>query len=250
MDRRMITHRWHPIASPLHDDTVAALLNRALAGTERPSMLDLGCGEGHWLLRALAADPQLCAVGVDIEAGGLERARGDADAAGYGARLELHEVPAAEFPAEPGFDVVACVGAVHAFGDLAGTLRAVRGHLAPGGRLLIGDGFWEREPDAATLAAFGAEAGDYRDLAGTVEQVRAAGWEPVYGHVSTIEEWDTYEWCWTGSLTQWALDHAGEPEAAEKLRAATEHRDQWLSGYRGTLGFVTLVLRASPADRG
>jgi hypothetical protein len=26
---------------------------------------------------------------------------------------------------------------------------------------------------------------------------------------------------------------------------AREHRDQWLRGYRGVLGFVTLVLRRS-----
>ena len=65
----------------------------------------------------------------------------------------------------------------------------------------------------------------------------------MYAHVSDAAEWDDYEWSWTGSLTEWALDNPGHPDAAGALAAAREHRDQWLRGYRGVLGFVTLVLR-------
>jgi hypothetical protein len=65
----------------------------------------------------------------------------------------------------------------------------------------------------------------------------------VHGHVSSLSEWDHYEWCWTGALAQWALDHPDSPDADRALGVADEHREQWLSGYRGTLGFVTLVLR-------
>jgi hypothetical protein len=72
--------------------------------------------------------------------------------------------------------------------------------------------------------------------------VTADGWTPVYGHVSTIEEWDDYEFSWTGSLARWALDHPDDPDAKQALEASAEHRDMWL-GYRGVLGFVTLVLR-------
>jgi len=61
--------------------------------------------------------------------------------------------------------------------------------------------------------------------------------------VSDAAEWDNYEWSWVGSLTEWALDNPGHPDAAEALAAAREHRDEWLRGYRGVLGFATLVLR-------
>jgi len=85
--------------------------------------------------------------------------------------------------------------------------------------------------------------GTFDDLAGTVDQVVAAGWTPVTGHVSTRRELDDYEWSWTGSLTEWALDNPGHPDAAAALTLAREHRDGWLRGYREVLGFVTLVLR-------
>ncbi|MGZ4508677.1 MAG: hypothetical protein ACXVX0_15645, partial [Blastococcus sp.] len=64
--------------------------------------------------------------------------------------------------------------------------------------------------------------------------------EPGFGHVSTAAEWDDYEWSWTGSLATWALTEAADRAGA--LEAARTHRRQWLEGYRGQLGFVTLVL--------
>jgi hypothetical protein len=33
--------------------------------------------------------------------------------------------------------------------------------------------------------------------------------------VSDAAEWDDYEWSWIGSLTEWALDNPGHPNAAE-----------------------------------
>ena len=55
MDRRQLSHlahRDHPVAAPLDDASVGRLLTLALPrGDER--VLDLGCGEAAWLLRAL-----------------------------------------------------------------------------------------------------------------------------------------------------------------------------------------------------
>ena len=65
----------------------------------------------------------------------------------------------------------------------------------------------------------------------------------MYAHVSDAAEWDDYEWSWIGSLTEWALDNPGHPDAAGALTLAREHRDEWLRGYRNVLGFATLVLR-------
>ena len=64
----------------------------------------------------------------------------------------------------------------------------------------------------------------------------------MYAHVNDATEWDDYEWSWIGSLTEWALNNPGPPDAAEALTVARKHRDQWLRGYRNVLGFVTLVL--------
>ncbi|NGO72417.1 methyltransferase domain-containing protein [Streptomyces boncukensis] len=249
MNREQISrlaHADHPIAAPLDDDAVRRLLDHAIprGGTDdAPRALDLGCGGGEWLLRALAAHPRLRAEGVDRAESALAHAREAAHARGVQDRLVLHQADAADFTTAPGdgFDLVLSVGAAHAFGGLPATLAAAREHLAPGGRVLVGDGIWEREPSPEAVAMLG----DFADLPTTVDRVAAAGWTPVHGHVSTRRELDDYEWAWTGSLASWALDHPGDPDAGQALAAARTHRDEWLRTYRDSFGFLTLVLRPS-----
>lgn len=246
MDRQTISllaHADHPIAAPLEDESVRRLLASAVRrGDER--VLDLGCGEGGWLLRALGEHPGVTAEGIDISAPALERAGRNAREAGVAGRLTLHRSEAAEFTAGQPFDVVLSVGATHAFGGLAATLDAARKLLAPGGSVLVGDAYWRAEPSPLAREVLG----DYRDLTSTVDRVRATGWTPVYAHASTRHELDDYEWRWTGSLSRWALDHPGHPDSEAALAAADTHREEWLHGYRDSFGFLCLVLRRT--DRG
>jgi SAM-dependent methyltransferase len=244
MDREKISrlaHTDHPINSPLDDESVRRLLHRTLnRGDER--ILDLGCGEAAWLLRALAAHPNVTAEGVDSSAQPLAQAREEAAALGVGQRLVLHHQNAAEFTSPHLFDAVLSVGATHAFGGLLPTLDAAHKHLAPGGHVLVGDAYWECEPSTAAREMLG----EYEDLATTMDRVVAHGWTPVFGHISTRQELDGFEWGYTGSLATWALDHPEDPDSAEALAAATTHRSQWLHGYRDSFGFLTLVLRRTP----
>ncbi|MGR8010849.1 SAM-dependent methyltransferase [Streptomyces hypolithicus] len=236
-----LAHARHPIAAPLDDESVRRLLERAVVrGDER--LLDLGCGRAEWLVRALAAQPQVTAVGVDVSADALGEARERAEARGVGGRLTLHESDAGTYPSEGDFDVVFSVGAAHAFGGLLATLAAARPHLAPGGRVLVGDAYWEAEPGDEARRMLG----EYDDLATTMDRVTADGWTPVFGHLSTRRELDDYEWHWTGDLAEWALDHPDDPLSGEALAVAAQHRSEWLRGYRSCFGFLTLVLRATP----
>ncbi|QLE73679.1 class I SAM-dependent methyltransferase [Streptomyces rectiverticillatus] len=246
MNREQISrlaHAGHPIAAPLDDTSVQQLLAHALPrGDER--VLDLGCGGGEWLLRALAAHPRLHAEGVDISEDALAHAHRSAQDLGVRERLVLHRGNAAEFAAPHAYDLVLSVGAAHAFGGLLPTLAAARKHLAPGGCVVVGDGFWEHEPSPEAVEMLG----DFAGLADTVDRVVADGWTPVHGHVSTRRELDDYEWAWTGSLASWALDNPGHPDSAQALRTATTHRSEWLRTYRDGWGFVCLVLRRSQEE--
>ncbi|MFI2765478.1 SAM-dependent methyltransferase [Streptomyces echinatus] len=241
MNREQISrlaHADHPIAAPLDDDSVRRLLERGIPrGDER--ILDLGCGGGEWLMRALTTHPRLRAEGVDVSESSLAHARETARDLGVHDRLDLHHEDAAGFVASHGFDLVLSVGATHAFGGLLATLTAARKHLAPGGCVLIGDGFWAREPSFEAVEMLG----EFADLPTTMDRVVANGWTPVYGHISTRQELDDYEWAWTGALASWALDHPHDPHSSQALAAATAHRDEWLRIYRDAFGFLCLVLR-------
>lgn len=237
-----LAHADHPLASPLSDASVQRLLDRA-AGRDDDRLLDLGCGGGEWLLRALRARPEVRAEGVDVAAVALAHARAESIRLGVQDRLVLHERDAAGFTSPHRFDLVLCSGVTHAFGGLRPTLAAAGAHVAAGGRVLIGDGFWDRPPSPEAIEMLG----DFDDLATLMDVVVADGWTPVGGHVSSRSELDDYEWAWTGSLAAWALDHPDHPDHDQALDAATTHRSEWLRVYRDTFGFVTLVLRRTAA---
>jgi SAM-dependent methyltransferase len=250
VDRALISaiaHRWHPVAAPVSDGTLARLVDR-LELPPAARVLDLGCGFGEWLLAALDRTPGAEGVGVDTSPAVLAEARDRAERRGLSGRVRFVEADASSWGEGPRFDVVLCVGATHAFGSLAETLTALRGHLRPGGRVLLGDGFWEGPPDDAVLAALGATPDELDELPGVVTAVQRVGFEPGYGHVSSADEWDEYEWCWTGALTRWALTEASAEDRPAALEQARQHRRDWLGGYRGRLGFVTLVLHDVGGD--
>jgi SAM-dependent methyltransferase len=240
MDRQRlsaIAHHDHAIAAPITAGNLDALLRRA-ALPEGARILDLGCGTGEWALRALELVPSATADGVDISPHAVSAAADSAASRGVSARLSLHTMPAAEFRATEPYDLVLCVGATHAFGGLAGTMEAVGRHVRPGGLALVGEAFWERTPAPELVK----ELGEYTDLASTVRETEAGEWVTVYGHVSSLAEWDEYEWSWTGTLARWGADNPG-PDGDQALTVSREHRDLWLTGYRGVLGFVTLLLK-------
>lgn len=245
MDRQRlssIAHSHHPIAAPISGVNVNRLLRRA---DRRPAarILDLGCGEAAWALQALAHYPDGHADGVDISPYALERAATAAGERGLADRLTLHERDARTYVPDGDYDLVLCVGSTHVFDGLLGTLQMAGRHVNTDGILLIGEGFWQVPPTPQVLAALDTTPEDFTDLADLVDVAERAGWTPVYAHVSDAAEWDNYEWSWIGSLTEWAVDNPGHPDAAEALTVAREHRDQWLRGYREVLGFATLVLR-------
>jgi hypothetical protein len=76
-----------------------------------------------------------------------------------------------------------------------------------------------------------------------VATIERHGFDVGYAHVSSAQEWDEYEWSWTGSLVAWALHPDRDPgEREQALSTARTHRSEWIEGYRGELGFLTAVL--------
>ena len=83
-----------------------------------------------------------------------------------------------------------------------------------------------------------------RGVDGLVEAVLEQGMTPLQVTVSSEREWDDYEWSWVGTLEEHALANPGE-EAEEIRAAAARHRDGYVNGYRGLLGFAAVVARRS-----
>jgi hypothetical protein len=115
--------------------------------------------------------------------------------------------------------------------------------------VLIGDGYWRREPQAAYLEALGATADELPDYAGLVGAGAAVGLEPVYASVTTEEEWDRYEWRLIFNGLRFAAEHPDDPGAADVQAWAERARARYLSpGGRDTMGFALVLYRRSASQ--
>ena len=118
----------------------------ALAAEGRLSgdLLDVGCGTGEHTL--LAASSGANALGVDLAAAAIERARQKAASRGLSARFEAGDVLSMPLP-PAGFDVVIDSGCFHSFDDTdrARYVDVLRGVTRAGGAVYLAC-FSDRQP--------------------------------------------------------------------------------------------------------
>ncbi|MCX6466656.1 MAG: class I SAM-dependent methyltransferase [Pseudonocardiales bacterium] len=234
---------------PLSDARAAAIVAR-LAATRPRTVLDVGCGWGALMLGLLEAVEGASGLGVDRDGDDLARGRADARRRGLTDRAEFADRPVREVTGP--FDVVLCVGSSQALADMPGglpeALAALHRLVAPGGRVLLGEGFWEAPPPPERLARMwpGAAAADHPDLAGLVDAAVAAGFRPGWVETASRDEWDAFESGYAADVEEWLVAHPGHPEEEATRARLDAHRDAWLRGYRGLLGmaYLTLLPRA------
>lgn len=206
----------------------AGSLERLFVGVALPagaSVLDLGCGRGA-LLAWLARRGPISGTGVDLlacdrEIPGVELRLGDAAALGEG---------------DGSYDLVCSVGSVSRLPDLAPWAR-------PGGLVLLGDGYWRRDPSEQYLAALGASRDQMSDLA-TTATGEPLGLELLATVVSSDEDWAAYEGAWSENGERYAAEHPDEPGVDEFAAWIRNGRHRYLDlGGRETLGFALLLFR-------
>ncbi|PJT51429.1 methyltransferase, partial [Streptomyces albidoflavus] len=116
--------------------------------------------------------------------------------------------------------------------------------VRPGGRVLLGEGFWERPPAPGELAGMwqDAAAGDHPSLAELVDEAVAAGFRPARIETATPAEWEEFESGYREDVEVWLAAHPGHPEAAAVRERTDRQRAAWLNGYRNVLGIAYLTL--------
>lgn len=224
--------RWNTPLSPEH----AGLLCDRLDLKPGQRIADLGCGWGELLLTAVArAGEGSAGVGTDVDGRLLERGR--QEAARRGLDVTFTEADAADWHETA--QRVLCIGAPHAFGGTGRALRALAGVVEPRGRLLFGDAFWAREPSPAAAEIFGDVL---RPLPELLEACRAAGWRVIHLSTADQREWDDFESTFRAGRQEWLLANEGHPRAAEIREWLDSREREYVSVYRGMLGFAYLVL--------
>lgn len=221
--------RWN---TPLSEAHAELLLDRMALGTGH--LVDLGCGWGELLLRALGRAPDLRGTGVDTDVTGLDRGRAAARERGLAVDFTDADAATWDVPAERAF----CIGSAHIFGSTKAALEGLA-RVVPSGRLLYGDGFWAAPPNPAAAEIFGPDTLTLPDL---LDAAGAAGWRVL--HLSTADqlEWDDFESSSRRAWQEWLLAHPADPRASDVRAWLDERQRQYVRDYRGVLGLAYLVL--------
>jgi len=224
--------RWNTALSVDHADL---LLDRLDLG---PGMriADLGCGWGELLLTAVArAGEGATGTGVDTDSPLLERGQQEAARRGLDVTFTAADAAAWRETAQR----VLCIGAAHAFGNTNNALRALADVVEPGGRLLFGDAYWARQPDARAQEIFPEVQCDLAELVGAG---RAAGWGVIHCSTADLREWDDFESTHRAGRQEWLLANGTHPKAAGIRDWLALREQEYFGVYRGVLGLAYLVL--------
>lgn len=232
--------------SPLSEDRADRLVAFVAAGGDlRGTIVEVGCGWGELLLRAVEAAPGSTGLGIDLDAETIEHGVELAAERGLVERVRLVAGDAAELaPAEAA--AVICVGANQVWGDHLSSLARLRAMVPTGARVIYADGVWSRPPTKAALDALGGpEEAAMGSLAELVDIAIAQRFRPYSVGEASQDEWDEFESNFALGYERWLAEHpADHPDAARVKELADSHLKRWLGGYRGQLGFGYLCLVA------
>ena len=247
MDRQrfsFLAHSSLAIANPLSFLAIDQAIDLLPVG-RNSSALDIGCGKAEWLIR-LAEQKQVSGIGVDNAALGHEAALVRLKERSVSDRIWLHCSDAAIFVAAQkadSFDVVSCIGSSHALTDADTALEAMIRVCKPGGHLILGEGYWQRSPDAAYLEVLGGsekDLGSHRDnvTLGTSRGLIARG-----AWVSSPTDWDQYEWAYARNIEDFARENPDDPDKNAMIERCRSWRTTYLTWGRDTLGFGLYLFR-------
>ena len=185
-------------------------------------VLDVGSGTGELLRRIVERWPGVTGVGIDL-----------LEAPPIHLGVELRTGDAASIETER-FDVVCCIGSIHALGGFPDGYARLAA-LAP--TVLLGDGYWRRDPDPEYLHALDATVDEMPMRDGLESALADAGLRVRWSAEAEVADLTAYE---EALLTAADL----HPERADAMEyAAAIRRWRAAPGGTDTLGFALFLLK-------
>lgn len=201
-------------------------------------VLDIGCGEGEFLIR-VAEQYSVTGVGFDrnLELITLAQQKAEKRIPSKTVSFACQDAQLFNWEAhEP--NLIVCIGSEFIVGGYRQALQLFSHHLVNSGVLLIGTVFWKQEPLPEYLSLMGGENPHF-DYMTTVDMAIEEGFIPLYLCQSSEDEWDDFE----------------SRHAQKRYLAAIQNADEtvfkwiqsWQRGYlrwgRNTMGFGFLLLQ-------
>jgi SAM-dependent methyltransferase len=207
-------------------------------------LLDLACGHGEMLSR-WAQRYGILGTGVDINPAFIATARQRAEELGVAAQVEFVQGDAAQHSqAFHIYDIVSCLGASEIGGGIVGTIRLMRQALKddPEGLLLVGEPFWNREPNDRAAEAMGIQPDDFATLPALYDRFDTAGVQLLNMVLTDEEGWDRYQTYHWVRIHRWLQDNPDDPDATQFRLDIEDWKRSYLA-YRGHFGWGVFLLQ-------
>lgn len=152
--------------------------------TGRLRLLEIGCGSGVYIHHYLSRNPDLEAVGLELQPQVADVARANLHHWGHGARVTVESCDVRTFQATGTFDLITLHNNIYYFpvADRVALLVRLRSLLSPGGRLLLTTSCAGGSPAVAVLSLWGAVTEGCGPLplpSDMIQQFRDAGFHDV-----------------------------------------------------------------------
>jgi SAM-dependent methyltransferase len=171
-------------SSRILEPFVFQLIDEATPAAGPTRLLEVGCGSGSYMRRAAERNPQLHALGIEMQSDVVELARLQIAAWGLQDRLTVETADIRARPSEPSFDVVTLYNAIYYFpvAERVALFEKLASFLRPGGRLIVSSSCRGGSPGMQMLDVWTRSVDGFGPLPSEDElaaQVRAAGFGRV-----------------------------------------------------------------------
>lgn len=235
-----ISERYLELVNPTTPEKI--LMAGRVAGMRKGGrVIDFGSGFGEGLVLWARAFG-ISGLGIDIRPAACERARNKIKAQGLEDQIEIACGKAAEHPVEPqSYDVAACIGATFIWkGGFKEAVRAMRGAITSGGRLIVGEVYWQR---SNVPPEYAQREPSFRTEYEILHMAREEGLELIYVLHSSQDDWDHYESeNWRG-LSDWLDENPTHPQREDVMRHLHESQEEYMHFTREYLGWALYVLK-------
>jgi len=231
--------------SPLSPDRAERLIGQLnLAPGNR--VLDIGCGDGLFLLNVVARY-QAFGIGVDNDPSLTQEAQESAAQRNLESLTRFLTLEAAAYVPETLFDLILCIGSEFTIGGYESLLKKMRTMVDVGGLALVGTVVWKRPPSEEYLRLMNGE-NPYHDYITTFDLAEQQGWLVLEHSRSNEDEWDSFEGKFTRARYLKLLQNPDDPN----FEAGMARMRAWQRGYlthgRDTMGFCFFLLRKMPSS--
>jgi SAM-dependent methyltransferase len=238
-----ITHREHVVCNPTNEEKLTHLVELLHLQSDA-QVVDIACGKGEFLIR-LAEAYGVRGVGIDLSPFYIAEAKSRLEMRVSGGDITFTQMNGADFrPEEPhSLDLASCIGASWVFGGHADTLKALIRMVKPGGWVIVGEPFWQKEPSRDYLEASGIGREDFGSHYSNAEAGERLGLDLLHTIVSSSDDWDRYEGLQWYATSEYARANPDDPDLTELVEGVEKAKATYLRWGRDALGWAIYLFK-------